>query len=173
MSAKAFRSQDTKRSRTRRLGESAFGVLLLARSGLMALIAGVLLVAGVWTSWGTAERMMAAEERGTVTVSACGDAECAGVFKPAGSGGKPEKVTVARSVSGDTGERLEVAVKPGTDHVVRTGPAGILYAWVPLGGALLLASLVVAGGLRMRRTAVAMGLCGALVMGGAWALLTF
>jgi hypothetical protein len=44
-------------------------------------------------------------------------------------------------------------VKPGSSHVVRTGPAGLLYAWVPLAGALLLASVVVAGGLRLTRAA--------------------
>ena len=38
-----------------------------------------------------------------------------------------------------------MVVKPGTDEVVRSGPPGVLYAWVPLGGALLLASVVVAG----------------------------
>lgn len=162
----------TKRSRTRRLGESAYGVLLLARSGLMALIALVLVVAGFWTSWGTARPAMGGGERGTIAVRACGDDECEGSFLPEGASA-PEKVTVARSVSGGTGEKLDVAVKPGTDHVVRTGPAGILYAWVPLGGSLLLAALVVAGGLRMRRTAVGLGVCGVLIMGGAWALLTF
>jgi hypothetical protein len=36
---------------------------------------------------------------------------------------------------------------------MRSGPAGILYSWVPLGGALLLASVVVAGGLRLTRAA--------------------
>ncbi|MFG3260306.1 hypothetical protein [Streptomyces sp. NPDC048172] len=162
-----------KRSRTRRMGESAYGMLLLARTGLMGLIALLLVLTGVWTSWGTAKPAMTGKETGTVTVRTCGDDECTGVFTRKGAPGKPEKVTVARSVSGETGESLDVAVKPGTDHVVRTGPAGILYAWVPLGGALLLASLVVAGGLRLKKTALGMGLFGALVMGGAWALLNF
>lgn len=31
--------------------------------------------------------------------------------------------------------------------------AGLLYAWIPLAGALLLASVVVAGGLRLTRLA--------------------
>jgi hypothetical protein len=44
-------------------------------------------------------------------------------------------------------------VKPGTDDLVRSGPAGVLYSWVPMGGALLLASVVVAGGLRRSRLA--------------------
>ncbi|WP_369204032.1 hypothetical protein [Streptomyces sp. PU-14G] len=161
-----------KRSRVRRLGESAFGMLLLARAALMALIALVLVVAGVWTSWDTASVAMTGDERGTVTVSTCGDERCTGTFSPAGTG-KSSKVTVSEFVSGGRGETLEVARKPGEDHVVRTGPAGVLYAWVPLGGSLLLASLVIAGGLRMRKTALATGVCGALVMGGAWALLTF
>jgi hypothetical protein len=46
-----------------------------------------------------------------------------------------------------------VVVKPGSADVVRSGPAGVLYAWVPMGGALLLASVVVAGGLRRTRLA--------------------
>ncbi|NSC22164.1 hypothetical protein FM076_13575 [Streptomyces albus subsp. chlorinus] len=170
----------TKRSLVRRLGESAFGVLLLARAGLMALIALVLVVAGAWTSWDTASVAMTGDERGTVTVASCDDDTCTGTFlgegeteAGAGAGAGPQKVTVSEFVSGGRGETLEVAVEPGTEHVVRTGPAGILYAWVPLGGSLLLASLVIAGGLRMRRTAAVTGLCGALLMGGAWALLTF
>ncbi|MFI7242867.1 hypothetical protein [Streptomyces qinglanensis] len=156
----------------RRLGESAFGMLLLVRAGLLALVALVLVVAGVWTSWDTASTAMAGDERGTVTVRSCEDDECTGTFRNE-KRSRSEQVTVSEFVSGGEGQTLEVAVQPGTDHVIRTGPAGVLYAWVPLGGALLLASLVLAGGLRMRRTAVATGACGALIMGGAWALLTF
>ena len=164
-----------KRSRTRRAGESAYGMLLVARTGLMGLIALLLVAAGVWTSWGTAKPAMTGKATGIVTVRTCGDDECTGLFtrKGAGDGSKPEKVTVARSVSGETGKSLDVALKPGTGHVVRTGPAGILYAWVPLGGSLLLASLVVAGGLRMKKTAIGMGLSGAALMGAAWGLLHF
>ncbi|MBE9498670.1 hypothetical protein IHE61_09185 [Streptomyces sp. GKU 257-1] len=157
----------------RRLGESAFGMLLLVRAGgLLALVALILVVAGVWTSWDTASTALAGDERGTVTVRSCEDDECSGTFRNEKKS-RPEQVTVSEFVSGGEGRTLEVAVQPGTDHVIRTGPAGVLYAWVPLGGALLLASLVIAGGLRMRRTAVTAGACGALIMGGAWALLTF
>jgi hypothetical protein len=138
----------------------------------MALIALVLVVAGVWSSWDTATTAMRGQERGTVTVKKCGDDECKGSFLNERTG-KPEKVTVSEFVSGGEGETLDVAVQPGTDHVIRTGPAGILYAWVPLGGSLLLASLVIAGGLRMKKTAVVIGVCGALIMGGAWALISF
>ncbi|MGP3976651.1 hypothetical protein ACTWQF_22105 [Streptomyces sp. 8N114] len=171
MSPRAAQTE-ARRSRMRRLGESAFGMLLLARAGLMALIALVLVVAGVWTSWDTATTAMSGAERGTVTVKKCGEDECTGTFLNKKTS-KPEKVTVSEFVSGGKGQTLDVAVQPGTDHVIRTGPAGVLYAWVPLGGALLLASLVIAGGLRMRKTAVAIGVCGALIMGGAWALLSF
>ncbi|MFI8852670.1 hypothetical protein ACIGW3_21120 [Streptomyces sp. NPDC053499] len=171
MPSRVARTQP-RRSRMRRLGETAFGMLLLARAALMALIALVLVVAGGWTSWETATTAMAGDERGTVTVSKCGDDECTGTFRGEKSS-RPEKVTVSEFVSGGEGQTVDVAVQPGTDHVIRTGPAGILYAWVPLGGALLLASLVIAGGLRMKRTAVLTGACGALIMGGAWALLAF
>ncbi|GAB2830958.1 hypothetical protein [Streptomyces daliensis] len=168
------KSGGVKRSRTRRAGENAYGVLLLAKSALMVLIALLLLCAGVWTSWGTARPAMTGSERGTVRVERCGEDVCTGTFTPADSHRDVrERVTVAKTVSGKTGETLDVAVRPGTDEVVRTGPAGILYAWVPFGGALLLASLVVAGGLRMRRTALALGVLGAATTAGAWALLTF
>lgn len=56
-------------------------------------------------------------------------------------------------------------MKPDSDQVVRSGPAGVLYAWVPLGGALLLASVVVAGGMRRPRA-------GWLLAGSGVALLT-
>ncbi|MDF9813636.1 hypothetical protein M2266_002867 [Streptomyces sp. SPB162] len=52
-----------------------------------------------------------------------------------------------------------------------TGWAGVLYAWVPLGGALLLAALVLVGGLRMPRSAWTAGLAGAALMVAAFALL--
>ena len=58
------------------------------------------------------------------------------------------------------GEVYSVTVKPGSSDVVRSGPAGLLYAWVPLGGALLLASVVVAGGLRLTRVAWVMAAAG-------------
>jgi hypothetical protein len=60
---------------------------------------------------------------------------------------------ITHTVAVRKGRTYTVVVKPGTDEVVRSGPAGILYAWAPLGGALLLASVVVAGGLRRTRTA--------------------
>lgn len=82
-------------------------------------------------------------------------------------------MTLAESASGEVGERLQVALRPGTKEAVLTGPSGALYGAVPFGGSLVLASLVVAGGLRWRRTATVLGLLGAAVMGASWALLTF
>ena len=195
--------QSVKRSRTRRAGESAYGVLLLAKVALMALVAAVLVLAGTWTSWTKASVAMMGDVRGQVTIESCGQDTCKGPFVREGgesdesaesgkggegsadgdresggkpgerSGGKEDRVTVAKSVSGEPEQTLEVAVRPGTAEAVRTGPGGVLYAWLPLGGALLLASLVVAGGLRMRRTALGMGATGALTMAAAWAFLTF
>ncbi|HEV7626004.1 MAG TPA: hypothetical protein VGO89_05865, partial [Streptomyces sp.] len=113
-----------KRSRTRRAGESMFGVLLLVRNILLSLVVLLLLVAGGWTSWDTAGPALTGDQRGTVRISACTGDECSGTFVPADdrSGTPEKKVTIAESVSGEVGERLQVALRPGTKEVVRTGP---------------------------------------------------
>jgi hypothetical protein len=162
-----------RRSRARRAGESAYGLLLVLKNTVMALLALLLLVAGTWTSWDTARPAMFEEagERGTLAVERCGDELCRGVFVPAGGGASREGVSIDASATGGDGERLRVALLPEGDEAVRTGPAGVLYAWIPLAGGLLLASLVLAGGLRMRRTAWAAGLLGAGVLVGAFAAL--
>lgn len=163
-----------KRSALRRAGESAFGMLLLVKTGTMALLALLLVVAGVWSSWATAEPAMfsSARERGTLVVESCSDDTCRGAFTPSGGAeDPPERVALGQVSAPDAGEGVPVALRPGTDEVVRTGAAGVLYAWLPLAGALLLAALVVAGGLRLRRTAWAMGLLGAGIMGAAFLLL--
>ncbi|MFF4954477.1 hypothetical protein ACWC2K_11530 [Streptomyces chattanoogensis] len=174
MPRSSTRTSSARRSRTRRVGESAYGALLVARTGLMGLLALLLLVAGVWTSWNTAQYAMLvkAKERGTMTVVACRDKRCTGPYVPTGGDGRRRaKVSVAQAAAPDKGARIEVTVKPGTTHAVRTGLAGILHAWVPFAGSLLLAALVVAGGMRMRRTAWVMGLFGAVLLGAAFALL--
>lgn len=163
-----------KGSRIRRAGESAFGLLLLAKNLLMVLVALLLLAAGVWESWGTAQHNMlkAGREQGTMVVESCGEERCTGPFTPAdGTGSARPEVRIDEAVTRGTGEQLGVAVRPGTDEVVRTGPAGILHAWVPLAGAMLLAALVIGGGLRMRRTAWTCALLGATLMGATFALL--
>ncbi|KAF4405417.1 MULTISPECIES: hypothetical protein [Streptomyces] len=161
----------SKRPLPRRAGESAFGLLLVSKYALMAAVALLLLVAGVWTSWDSAQHAMLTKgrERGTVTIETCSQDTCTGPFTPADPAGevRPE-VTIDKAVTSEKGERLAVAVKPGTEEVVRTGTAGVLHSWVPFAGSLLLAALVVAGGLRMRRTAWATGALGAVLLAGAF-----
>ncbi|MEU2622577.1 hypothetical protein ABZ642_31375 [Streptomyces sp. NPDC007157] len=126
----------------------------------MGAVAVLILVGGVWGSWGTAQHVMLTKgkERGTIAVTACGADTCAGPFTPVSSGASARsRVVIDKSVAVRKGQTYDVIVKPGTDDVVRSGPAGILLAWVPLGGALLLASVVVAGGLRLTRMAWGLG----------------
>lgn len=165
----------TKRSRTRRAGESAFGLLLVVRNVVVCVIALFVLVAGVWTSWGTAQYAMFTKGRelGTVTLERCGENGCTGRFTPASGGPQPERreVTLDKAVRQGKGDVLMVAMKPGTDEAVRTGPSGILHAWVPFGGSLILAAVVLAGGMRMRRTALVLGLLGVGLLGASFATL--
>ncbi|MGW8730091.1 hypothetical protein ACWGNF_29155 [Streptomyces sp. NPDC055808] len=151
----------TRRSRT---------FLLVVVRAAAALIAVVLVVAGFWSSWGTAQHVVLAKGRdhGRLTVTSCADDVCTGPFVPVGDSAPHARVTIPESVAASRGDRLPVVLKPGTDEAVRTGLAGLLYAWLPLAGALLLASLLVAGGLRMPRTAWAMGLLGAAAMASAF-----
>lgn len=167
------RTPRVKRSRTRRAGESMFGVLLLTRNVLLSLVAVLLLVAGGWTSWQTAGPALTGDVRGTVRIAECDEAECAGEFTPvtSGPGSRSRKVTIDESASGTVGERLQVALRPGSDEVVRTGPSGALYGAVPLGGSLVLAAMVVGGGIRMKRTALVLGLLGVALMCTSWVLL--
>ncbi|TJZ42542.1 hypothetical protein FCH28_34680 [Streptomyces piniterrae] len=171
MASSSTRTRPVKRSRVRRVGESAFGALLVVRLVVMGLLALLLLAGGVWTSWNTAQYAMLAKvhERGTMTVVACGEERCTGPYVPtAGDGKRRAKVSLVESVAPAKGGKVEVTVKPGTTQAVRTGPAGILHACVPFAGALLLAALVVAGGMRFRRTAWVMGLLGAALLGAAF-----
>jgi hypothetical protein len=136
----------------------------------------VIVGAGVWTSWKTAQHIVLTKgrERGTMTVTACGDTACSGPYLPddTAQGGPRARVTIDKSLTHHrTGEKIPVAVEPGTNTVVRTGWAGGLHAWVPLGGALLLSAVVVAGGLRLRRLAWAMGLLGSGLLIAAFATL--
>lgn len=163
-----------KRSRVRRAGESAYGVLLLTRQVLLCAVALLLVVAGVWTSWDTARPASFAKsaDRGTLLVEECDDDRCFGSFTPnARRDAEPDRVSIDKIVAEGEGKSLPVARDSGTDEVVRTGTTGLLYAWLPLGGALLLAGLVVAGGLRLTRTGWTMGLLGAALIGAAFVVL--
>ncbi|WP_406372484.1 hypothetical protein OG788_20085 [Streptomyces sp. NBC_00647] len=136
--------------------QSAYAALRFGRLAAMGVVTGLILIAGVWASWGTAQHVMLGKgrEHGTIAVTACSDGACTGAYTPASHGSRARtRVVIEQSVAVRKGGTYTVTVKPGSDEVVRSGPAGLLYAWVPLAGALLLASVVVAGGLRLTRTA--------------------
>ncbi|WP_406170128.1 hypothetical protein [Streptomyces sp. NBC_00996] len=136
--------------------QSTHAALRFGRLAAMGAVAGLILIAGVWASWGTAQHVMLGKgrEQGTMTVKACSGERCTGPYTPTSAGSKARaRVTIEQSVAVKKGQTYTVTVKPGSSDVVRSGPAGLLYAWVPLGGALLLASVVVAGGLRLTRVA--------------------
>ncbi|MBT2399705.1 hypothetical protein [Streptomyces sp. ISL-100] len=140
--------------------------LLYTRRTAMAGIALLLLVAGVRSSWGTAQHVMLAKgrEHGTMTVAACGAETCTGPYTPEGRTPDHPRVSIDKSIAAKKGMKLRVVVKPGTDEVVRAGGSGLLHAWTPLGGALLLAGLVIGGGLRLTRTAWAAGAVGGALL---------
>ncbi|MEV0040872.1 MULTISPECIES: hypothetical protein [unclassified Streptomyces] len=141
-------------------------MLSFGRRAAMACIALLLLVAGVWSSWSSAQHVVLAKgrEHGTLTVERCADESCTGPYDPDGPQGPRAGMTIGQSVAVKKGERFPVVVKPDTDELVRTGTPGLLYAWVPLGGALLLASLIVGGGLRLTRTAWGTALAGVALL---------
>ncbi|MEU5363433.1 hypothetical protein ABZ354_08055 [Streptomyces sp. NPDC005925] len=145
--------------------------LRFGRMLVMGAVAVLILVAGVWASWGTAQHVMLTKgrERGTVEVARCGERSCTGAFAPLSAGARArDRVVLEKSVAVRAGRTYPVVVKPGSDDVVRSGPAGVLYAWVPLGGALLLASVVVAGGLRLTRLAWVLAGSGIALLTGAF-----
>lgn len=134
----------------------------------MALVALLLVVAGTWSSWGTAQHVLLSKgrEHGTLTVTGCNEETCSGRYVPATPPSQHTTLSIAHSVAAGKGQKLPVVVKPGTAEAVRTGWAGGLHAWVPLGGALLLASLVIGGGLRMTRTAWSLAAAGGVLLLG-------
>ncbi|QXQ97360.1 hypothetical protein [Streptomyces sp. WY228] len=136
------------------------------RRAAMGLVVLVLLVAGAWSSWDTAHHIVLAKGRdhGTVTVTGCGEDTCTGSYEPDSVSRERARVTLDASVAARKGDRFPVVVKPGTDAVVRTGLPGFLHAWVPLGGALVLAAFVIGGGLRLTRTAWGTGTAGAALL---------
>jgi hypothetical protein len=136
--------------------QASLVALRFGRLAAMSTVATLILIAGVWGSWGTAQHVMLTKgrERGTVEVTRCGAKTCTGPYTPMSTGSTARKsVVIEHTVAVRKGRTYDVVVKPGSDEVVRSGPAGILYSWVPMGGALLLASVVVAGGLRRTRVA--------------------
>ncbi|WNI15858.1 hypothetical protein [Actinacidiphila sp. ITFR-21] len=151
--------------------QGASGLALFARMVAAGVLALLLLVAAGWNSWQTAQYVVLTKgrEQGTVTLTACGGSDdCTGPFAPKGSAVARPQVTVNLPVRHHVGERVDVVLRPGTLTAVRSGFGGLLFAWVPFGGALLLAAVVVAGGLRMRRTAWTLATAGAALLGGAF-----
>ncbi|MFF4247629.1 hypothetical protein ACFYY2_24630 [Streptomyces sp. NPDC001822] len=138
-------------------------VLAHGRSFAAGCVVLLLLVAGGWSSWNTAHHIVLAKgrEHGAVVVTGCGEDTCTGSFSPDADSRRRGGVTIDKSVAVRKGDRFPVVVKPGSDAVVRTGVPGFLHAWVPFGGALLLSSLLIGGGLRMTRTAWVTGIAGA------------
>lgn len=131
-------------------------MLRFGRFAAMSVLTVLILIAGVWASWGSAQYVMLTKgrESGTVEVRRCDGDTCAGPYAPLSVGSRARtRVVVENSAAVREGRTYTVVMKPGGAEAVRSGPAGVLYAWVPLGGALLLASVVVAGGLRRTRAA--------------------
>jgi hypothetical protein len=162
-----------RRSRARRAGDRAYGLLLLLER--LAAVALVLLIiaAAARASWDGAGAA-AGGGRGTMTVRDCSRDGCVGSFAPSASaaGVAPRgHVVLKDTVDPKKGERVPVALRPGTVDVVRTGTAGLFQACLPLGGALVLAAVVIAGGLRLRRTAWVTGAAGLAVLIGAFVTL--
>ncbi|MFF6915256.1 hypothetical protein [Streptomyces sp. NPDC012466] len=151
--------------------QASVAVLRFGRFAAMGTVAVLILIAGVWASWGTAQHVMLTKgrERGTVEVTRCGPDRCSGRYTPLSEGSLPRpRVVLEKSVAVEQGRTYTVVMKPGGDEAVRSGPAGVLHAWIPLGGALLLASVVVAGGLLRTRAAWVLALSGVALLTAAF-----
>ncbi|MFC4498628.1 MULTISPECIES: hypothetical protein [Streptomyces] len=155
-----------------RTAKAPGAALRFGRLAVTGLLAALILFAGVWGSWGTAQQVMLTKgrERGTIEVTRCGAETCTGPYTPLSAGSTPRaRVVIEKSVAVKKGRTYAVVVKPDGDEVVRSGPAGVLYAWVPLGGALLLASVLVAGGLGRPRVGWVLAGSGVALLTAAWA----
>ncbi|GAA3878272.1 hypothetical protein [Streptomyces sedi] len=139
-----------RRSAARRAGESAFGALLLARLVVSWLLAVALVAGGAWASWEDARYTFGVRdiEESEITLLRCEPEGCAGVSTVSG-----DMVVLEQRFGRAEGERLTVVRPPEGDVVLRSDGAGRLYSLAPLAGGLLLASVVIAGGLRRYRVA--------------------
>ncbi|MER6913166.1 hypothetical protein ABT354_15975 [Streptomyces sp. NPDC000594] len=143
------------------------GMLLYVRLTAMGLVALVLLAAGGWSSWDSARHIMFTDdrERGTITVSGCGEETCTGLYDPEGPAAARAGLTIDESVTVDKGDRIDVVVKPDSEEVIRRGAGGVFYAWLPLGGALILAAFLI-GGMGLTKVGLGSALLGAIVIAG-------
>jgi hypothetical protein len=130
----------------------------------------VLLVAGAWMGLKSSRDVVSSDRvRGTMHVTSCKQSTaCVGDFTPQKDRHGPKHVRISKIAVGKPGERLLVALRPGTDEVVRTGTGGLAQAWVVMGGALLLSSFILASGLGMRRIPLLGTLVGLLILAGAF-----
>ncbi|GAA3394779.1 hypothetical protein [Streptomyces roseoviridis] len=144
--------------------------MTLARNAAMALVVLLLVVAGVWSSWNSAQHVLLPKgrEHGTLTVTGCTEEMCSGRYVSDDPASRHHTLRIAHSVAAQKGETLPVVVKPGTDEAVRAGWGGGLHAWLPLGGALVLAAPLIGGGMRLVRTAWSVAGVGAAVLVGAF-----
>ncbi|MYS21071.1 hypothetical protein GTW78_12790 [Streptomyces sp. SID4948] len=148
---------------------------VFARVVAAVALALLILVASGWDSWQTAQYVVLTKgrEQGAVTLTACDASdECTGPFAPKGTATARDQVTVSLPVRHHVGDQVNVVMKPGTDTAIRSGPGGLLFAWVPFGGGLLLAAVVAAGGLRNTRIAWGLAAVGAALLGGAFLTLS-
>ncbi|AWW39157.1 membrane protein [Streptomyces sp. AS58] len=151
--------------------QGAFTALRFGRLAAMGAVAVLILIAGVWASWSSAQYVMLTKgrESGTIEVAGCAGDTCGGRYTPLSAGSQArERVLIENTAAVRDGETYTVVMKPGGSEVIRSGPAGVLYSWVPLGGALLLASVVVAGGLGRTRAAWMMAGAGFAVITAAF-----
>ncbi|MEU6476024.1 hypothetical protein ABZ858_03865 [Streptomyces sp. NPDC047017] len=72
----------------------------------------------------------------------CGDDVWGGPYTPRSAGSAARARVEIDAVAVPRGHTYGVVVKPGTGEVPRSGPAGVPYAWAPLGGALLTAAFL-------------------------------
>ena len=132
----------------------------LARVLSSALLAVLLVVAGCWSSWDTVQHSLYAKEgqRGVLTLAGCDRSACTGAFAPRSAVGEEvADVRLTQRIGLEQGDRLAVALWPDSTDAIRTGLPGFLYAWLPLTGSLLLAALLIAGGMRLYRVGWAVG----------------
>jgi hypothetical protein len=135
-------------------------MLWLARVLGSALMVVLLIVAGCWSSWDTVRHALYAKEaeRGVLTLASCDRTACTGVFTPRSTlRGEVADIRLTQRIGLQEGDELAVALWPDSTDAIRTGLPGFLYGWLPLTGSLLLAGLLIAGGMRLYRVGWAVG----------------
>jgi hypothetical protein len=104
-------------------------------------------------------------QRGVLTLASCDRSACTGAYAPRSVLGQElAEVRLTQRIGLQEGDELAVALWPDSTDAIRTGLPGFFYAWLPLTGSLLLAGLLIAGGMRLYRVGWAVaGLALALI----------